>query len=49
MSQHFLLSPLAKTLSLVKVMRMSDDAARAAFRNIRQLPRRMAHDSILEC
>lgn len=35
MSQHFLLSPAAKTLSLVKVMRMSDDEAREAFRNIR--------------
>ncbi len=35
MSQHFLLSPAAKTLSLVKVMRMSDDEARTAFRNIR--------------
>ncbi|TPI16018.1 IS1595 family transposase [Mesorhizobium sp. B4-1-3] len=35
MSQHFLLSPAAKTLSLVKVMRMSDEEARAAFRKIR--------------
>jgi transposase-like protein len=35
MSQHFLLSPAAKTLSLVKVMRMSHDEARDAFRNIR--------------
>lgn len=35
MSQHFLLSPAAKTLSLVKVMRMSDDEAKAAFRAIR--------------
>lgn len=35
MSQHFLLSPAAKTLSLVKVMRMSDVEARAAFRKIR--------------
>lgn len=35
MSQHFLLSPLAKTLSLVKVMRMSDEEARVSFRNIR--------------
>ncbi|MEE9428470.1 MAG: IS1595 family transposase [Paracoccaceae bacterium] len=35
MSQHFLLSPAAKTLSLVKVMRMSETAARIAFRNIR--------------
>lgn len=35
MSQHFLLSPAAKTLSLVKVMRMSDNEARTAFRSIR--------------
>lgn len=35
MSQHFLLSPAAKTLSLVKVMRMSDTEARAAFRKVR--------------
>ncbi len=35
MSQHFLLSPAAKTLSLVKVMRMSHDEARDAFRHIR--------------
>ncbi|WVX50029.1 hypothetical protein ROLI_031250 [Roseobacter fucihabitans] len=35
MSQHFLLSPAAKTLSLVKVMRMSHDEARDAVRNIR--------------
>ena len=35
MAQHFLLSPAAKTLSLVKVMRMSDEEARDAFRNIR--------------
>ena len=35
MSQHFLLSPAAKTLSLIKVMRMSDTEARAAFRKIR--------------
>ena len=35
MAQHFLLSPAAKTLSLLKVMRMSDDEARDAFRNIR--------------
>lgn len=35
MSQHFLLSPAAKTLSLVKVMRMSDEEAREAFRKIR--------------
>jgi transposase-like protein len=35
MSQHFLLSPASKTLSLVKVMRMSDEQARTAFRKIR--------------
>ena len=35
MPQHFLLSPISKTLSLVKVMRMSDSQAREAFRNIR--------------
>ena len=35
MAQHFLLSPTAKTLSLVKVMRMSDEEARASFRKIR--------------
>ena len=35
MAQHFLLSPEAKTLSLVKVLRMSDKAAEKAFRMIR--------------
>ena len=35
MSQHFLLTPAAKTLSLVKVLRMSDKEAREAFRQIR--------------
>lgn len=35
MAQHFLLSPAAKTLSLVKIMRMSDKAAREAFQKIR--------------
>lgn len=35
MSQHFLLSPAAKTLSLVKVMRMSEEESRTAFRQIR--------------
>ncbi len=35
MAQHFLLSPAAKTLSLVKIMRMSDDQARKAFQAIR--------------
>lgn len=35
MAQHFLLSPEAKTLSLVKVLRMTDKAAETAFRAIR--------------
>jgi transposase-like protein len=35
MAVHFLLSPAAKTFSLVKVMRMSDEEARATFRKIR--------------
>lgn len=35
MSQHFLLSAAARTLSLSKVARMTDDEARAAFRMIR--------------
>lgn len=35
MAQHFLLSPAAKTLSLVKVMRMSDQEARKAFQALR--------------
>ena len=35
MSVHFLLSPEAKTLSLAKVMRMSEKQARKAFQNIR--------------
>lgn len=35
MAQHFLLSPASKALSLVEVMRMSDDEARAAFRAVR--------------
>lgn len=35
MSQHFLLSPVAKTLSLTKVIRMSDDEARMIFRQVR--------------
>ena len=35
MSQHFLLSAAARTLSLAKVMRMSDAAARETFRAIR--------------
>lgn len=35
MSQHFLLSAAARTLSLVKVMRMSDETARETFKGIR--------------
>lgn len=35
MTAHFLLSPAAKSLKLAKVLRMSDDEARAAFRAIR--------------
>jgi transposase-like protein len=35
MAQHFLLSSAARTLSLAKVARMSDDEARDAFRMIR--------------
>lgn len=35
MSQHFLLSAAARTLSLVKVMRMSDEQARETFKAIR--------------
>lgn len=35
MAQHFLLSPAAKTLSLVKIMRMSDGEAREAFCQLR--------------
>lgn len=35
MSQHFLLSAAARTLSLVKVMRMSDTEARETFKGIR--------------
>ena len=35
MSQHFLLSAKARTLSLVQVMRMSDAEAEGAFRNLR--------------
>ena len=35
MAQHFLLSAAARTLSLVKVMRMSDDEAYGAFKAIR--------------
>ncbi len=35
MAQHFLLSSEAKTLSLVKVLRMTDKAAENAFRSIR--------------
>ncbi len=35
MSQHFLLSPAAKTLSLASVFRMSDEEAEATFRKVR--------------
>lgn len=35
MAQHFLLSPEARTLSLTKVLRMTDSEAEAAFRSIR--------------
>jgi hypothetical protein len=35
MAQHFLLSPAAKTLSLAKVLRMSDKQAEEAFCAIR--------------
>jgi transposase-like protein len=35
MAQHFLLSTAARTLSLAKVMRMSDDQAHDAFKAIR--------------
>ena len=35
MAQHFLLSTAARSLSLAKVARMSDDEARDAFRLIR--------------
>ena len=35
MSQHFLLTAAARTLSLAKVMRMSDDQAFEAFKAIR--------------
>ena len=35
MSQHFLLSSAARSLSLAKVARMSDEEARDAFRLIR--------------
>ena len=35
MAQHFLLSPVAKTLSITKVLRMSDRDAETAFRAIR--------------
>lgn len=35
MAQHFLLSPVAKTLSITKVIRMSDKEAETAFRAIR--------------
>ena len=35
MSQHFLLSPAARTLRLSLIMRMTDDEARDIFKRIR--------------
>jgi transposase-like protein len=35
MSQHFLLSAAARTLSLTRIMRMADDEARETFKRIR--------------
>ena len=35
MTQHFLLSAKARTLSLVQVMRMSDAEAEATFKGLR--------------
>ena len=35
MAQNFLLSPVAKTLSITKVLRMSDSQAETSFRSIR--------------
>ena len=35
MSQHFLLSAKARTLSLASVLRMTDEEAETAFRRIR--------------
>ncbi len=35
MAQHFLLSAQARTLSLAKVMRLSEDEAFAAFKEVR--------------
>jgi transposase-like protein len=35
MAQHFLLSPAAKTLSLARVFRMSDEEAETAFKGVR--------------
>jgi transposase-like protein len=35
MSQHFLLSPAARTLSVVGIMRMTDDAAFDTFKLVR--------------
>ena len=35
MSQHFLLSAAARTLSLTRIMRMTDDEARDTFKRIR--------------
>jgi hypothetical protein len=35
MSQHFLLSAAARTLSLVRIMRMTDEEARDTFKRVR--------------
>lgn len=35
MSQHFLLSAKARTLSLARVMRLSDEEAYAVFKEVR--------------
>jgi hypothetical protein len=35
MSQHFLLSPAARSLSLAGIMRMTDEAALDTFRRVR--------------
>jgi hypothetical protein len=35
MSQHFLLSPAARSLSLAQVLRLSDEEAFAVFRRVR--------------
>jgi hypothetical protein len=35
LAQHFLLSPAAKSLTLAQVIRMTEDQAETAFRNVR--------------